>query len=117
MKFSEIVKQAVTLLHESQRITYRALKREFGLDDEALEDLKEELRFSHPEIADEDGRGLVWTGAVPVSGSSLQVSGSKGEDQKQETKNEKLLVSSQPPISYTPPHLAERIRAEQAALE
>ncbi len=28
-----------------------------------------------------------------------------------------LVVSLQPPISYTPPHLAERIRAEQAALE
>jgi hypothetical protein len=32
MKFSDIVKQAVSLLHESQRITYRALKREFDLD-------------------------------------------------------------------------------------
>src|SRR5262245_11616230 len=28
-----------------------------------------------------------------------------------------MVVSSQPPASYTPPHLAERIRAEQAALE
>src|SRR5262245_23736163 len=27
------------------------------------------------------------------------------------------VASSQPPASYTPPHLAERIRAEQAALE
>ena len=27
------------------------------------------------------------------------------------------VSSSQPPASYTPPHLAERIRAEQAALE
>ena len=40
MKFSEIVNQAVTLLQESQRVTYRALKREFNLDAEALEDLK-----------------------------------------------------------------------------
>jgi hypothetical protein len=31
MKFSEIVKQAVTFLQESQRITYRALKLEFDL--------------------------------------------------------------------------------------
>ena len=43
MKFSEIVKQAITLLQDSERITYRALKREFDLDDEALEDLKDEL--------------------------------------------------------------------------
>ena len=35
MKFSDIVKQAATLLQESERITYRALKREFDLDDQA----------------------------------------------------------------------------------
>ena len=62
MKFSEIVKQAVTLLQESQRITYRALKLEFDLTDEQLEALKDELLFAHPEIADEAGRGLVWSG-------------------------------------------------------
>jgi class 3 adenylate cyclase/tetratricopeptide (TPR) repeat protein len=28
-----------------------------------------------------------------------------------------MVANSQPPASYTPPHLAERIRAEQAALE
>ena len=31
MKFSKIVKQAVILLQESQRLTYRALKLEFDL--------------------------------------------------------------------------------------
>jgi hypothetical protein len=40
VKFSEIVKQAVALLQESDRVSYRALKREFNLDDEVLEDLK-----------------------------------------------------------------------------
>jgi hypothetical protein len=43
MKFSDIVKQAVILLRDSGRITYRTLKREFDLDDDALEDLKFEL--------------------------------------------------------------------------
>ena len=47
MKFSDIVKQTVMLLQQAQRVTYRALKREFSLDDDALEDLKEELRFTH----------------------------------------------------------------------
>src|SRR5690349_8428938 len=63
MKFSEVVKQAVTLLQESQRITYRALKREFDLDDEALEDLKSELIDGRRVAADEDGKVLVWKGA------------------------------------------------------
>jgi class 3 adenylate cyclase/predicted ATPase len=111
VKFSEIVDQAAELLRARGRISHRALQREFTLDDKDLDDLKEELLFSHPEITEQDGRGLVWVGASLVSGSSLQVSGSKDEDQKQETRNEKLVVSSPPPSSYTPSHLAERIRA------
>ena len=63
MKFSEIVNQAIALLQDSERITYRALKREFDLDDEALEDLKEELVVARRIAADEDGKVLVWTGA------------------------------------------------------
>ena len=43
MKFSGVVNQTRALLHSKGRITYRALKREFDLDDEALEDLKEKL--------------------------------------------------------------------------
>lgn len=43
MKFSEIVEQSSALLQRKERITYRALQREFDLDDEALEDLKNEL--------------------------------------------------------------------------
>ncbi len=39
MKFSDIIDQASTLLQRKGRITYRALKREFALDDEALADL------------------------------------------------------------------------------
>jgi hypothetical protein len=93
------------------------LKRRFGIDDEYVEDLKADLIDAKRVATDEDGKVLVWVGAAPVSGSSLQVSGSKDEDQKQETRNEKPLVSAQPPVSYTPAHLAERIRAEQAALE
>ena len=50
MKFSEIVKEAKDLLQSKGRITYRVLKREFALDEEQLEELKEDLLFSHPEI-------------------------------------------------------------------
>ena len=44
MKFYEIVKQVRTLLQREGRISYRALKREFALDDEYLEDLKAVFR-------------------------------------------------------------------------
>ena len=54
MKFSEVVNQAIALLEESGRVSYRALKREFDLDDEALEDLIEAIRFTEPRIGDEE---------------------------------------------------------------
>ena len=40
MKFSEMVDQVVEFLRRRERVSYRALKREFDLDDESLEDLK-----------------------------------------------------------------------------
>jgi hypothetical protein len=43
MKFYEVVEQVLALLQREGRVSYRALKREFGLDDDYLEDLKEEL--------------------------------------------------------------------------
>ena len=62
MKFSDIVKQAAVLLHESGRLTYRTLKREFGLDEGALEDLKFELIKGQELAVDKDGEVLVWVG-------------------------------------------------------
>ncbi len=62
MKFSEIVKQAIELLQDSGRVSYRALKMEFDLDDDQLDALKEELLFSQSQIEESDGRGLIWTG-------------------------------------------------------
>ena len=71
MKFSEMVDQARALLQRTGKITYRALKREFDLDDEALADLKDELLFADPQVKEEGERGLVWVGAAPVSSSEF----------------------------------------------
>jgi hypothetical protein len=65
MNFYSVVDQAIALLRQRGRVTYRALKRQFALDDEALADLKEELMYGQRLAADEDGRVLVWTGAIP----------------------------------------------------
>jgi class 3 adenylate cyclase len=100
MKFSEMADQASEFLRRRERVSYRALKREFDLDDESLEDLKAELIDARRVAADEAGKVLVWVGASPVPSSEFQVPS-----------------FTQPPSSYTPAHLAERIRAEQAALE
>ncbi|HKA53252.1 MAG TPA: adenylate/guanylate cyclase domain-containing protein, partial [Candidatus Binatia bacterium] len=98
MKFSEMVEQAGNFLRRKGRVSYRALQREFDLDEQDLTDLKEELLFSHPQVTDEGGRGLVWT--EDQAGASVAGSG----------------TPVPPPLSYTPKHLAARILAEQAAM-
>jgi class 3 adenylate cyclase len=99
MSVDEILAEVIELLHKEGRVSYRLLKRRFALDDEYLEDLKAELIDAKRIAVDEDGKVLVWAGDTTVASSQLSV------------------VSPQPPVNYTPPHLAERIRAEQAMLE
>jgi hypothetical protein len=43
MTFEEILAQVIAVLQREQRISYRALKRRFALDDAYLDDMKEEL--------------------------------------------------------------------------
>jgi class 3 adenylate cyclase len=52
----------ITLLRQRGRMTYRTLQRQFQLDDDALHDLTDELLYAHPEVRDDAGHGLVWTG-------------------------------------------------------
>jgi class 3 adenylate cyclase len=61
MTFDEILEQVIALLKRQGRVSYRALKMRFDLDDEYLDVLKEELLYVHP-VRDDEGRGLVWTG-------------------------------------------------------
>ncbi|MBI3798656.1 MAG: AAA family ATPase [Deltaproteobacteria bacterium] len=98
MDLYAILDQVVELLQKRGRVTYRALKVQFTLEDEQLEALKDELLFAHPQVRDEDDRGLIWTSKQIVASAQLPVAGSPL------------------PVSYTPLHLAERIRAEHAAL-
>src|SRR3712207_3103520 len=62
MRFSDIIEQAKALLQRQGRVTYRTLKREFDLDDTALEDLKFELIEGQELAVDKEGKMLVWTG-------------------------------------------------------
>ena len=62
MTFKEVLAQVLEWLQHDQRISYRAVKRQFALDDDYLADLKEALLYAYPQVID-DGRGLVWTSA------------------------------------------------------
>ena len=70
MTFDDILVQVLDLLQRQGRVSYRALKRQFGLDDDFIEDLKEELLFAHP-VVDAGGRGLVWTGDAAMPPTSI----------------------------------------------
>ena len=70
MSFIEVVDQVSELLRNRERISYRVLKREYSLDEEALEDLKEELIEALEAAADKDGKMLVWTGGEPLGKSA-----------------------------------------------
>jgi hypothetical protein len=57
--FEEVVDQALAMLQRRRRVTYRMLKRQFDLDDGALEDLKLELIKGQRLAIDEEGEVLV----------------------------------------------------------
>jgi class 3 adenylate cyclase/tetratricopeptide (TPR) repeat protein len=67
MTFKEVMDQAITWLQKDQRISYRALKRQFALEDDSLDDLKVELIEVKRVAVDHDGLMLVWTGASCVA--------------------------------------------------
>jgi hypothetical protein len=92
MTFKEVLDQVIDWLQHDQRISYRALKRQFALDDEYLEDLKVELIEVKQVAADQEGKMLVWTGAPapPLASPPAETS--------------QLAL-----LAYTPPYLAEKI--------
>ena len=67
MTFEEVLNQALAMLQRQGRVSYRALKRQFGLDDAYLEDLKAEIIEVHQLAVDQDSTMLVWTGDAGVT--------------------------------------------------
>jgi class 3 adenylate cyclase len=70
MTFDEVLAQVLDLLQRQGRVSYRALKRRFDLDDEYLEDLKAEIIQAQRLAVDEDGVVLVWTSEIRPQQSS-----------------------------------------------
>ena len=62
MDFVAVVDQAIALLRQRGRLTYRTLQLQFQLDEAHLEALKDELMYGQRLARDEEGRVLVWTG-------------------------------------------------------
>src|SRR5262245_4490014 len=64
MDFYTVLDQVLALLRQRGRVSYRALKRQFDLDDAYLDDLKVEIIEVHQCAVDQNGIMLVWTDAI-----------------------------------------------------
>src|SRR5262245_6630222 len=71
MTFDEILAQVMALLQREGRVSYRALKRRFMLDDEYLEDVKAELIQAKRLARDEEETVLVWIGDEPRAAAAV----------------------------------------------
>jgi class 3 adenylate cyclase/tetratricopeptide (TPR) repeat protein len=106
MTFEEILDQAIAMLARRGRVTYRALQRQFNLDEAFLADLKEELIYAQQLAVDEAGKVLVWTGAADRASTP----GSPAVPSP-------ATAPQRPPLSYTPPYLTEKILNARPRLE
>ena len=97
MSFIETIERARVLLERNSRLSLRALQREFELDDEALQELVDEL-VEIQRVAVRDGRALAWAGAT-----SRAPTGTPRQERD--------------PRDYTPKHLADKILQSKSALE
>src|SRR5262252_5257848 len=102
MDFYAILDQVIALLRQRQRVTYRALQRQFSFDDTYLEDLKAELIDAQRLAVDEEGKVLVWTGDAGLTDPTTSPSATTQE---------------RAPLTYTPSYLAEKILTSRSALE
>ena len=112
MEFYTVLDQIIDLLRRRGRVTYRALKLQFDLDDEQLEALKEELLYAQQLAVDEANRLLVWVGdsgatptLIPTAPPTSVPTPPPSTDQERA------------PLFHTPLHLAEKILTSRSALE
>ena len=64
MTFDEVLTQVLELLQREKRVSYRALKLRFDINDDYIEGIKDELIYAKKLAVDEENRVLVWTGNV-----------------------------------------------------
>jgi class 3 adenylate cyclase/tetratricopeptide (TPR) repeat protein len=98
MGFYAVLDQVLALLRQRGRVSYRALKRQFDLDEAYLDDLKVEIIEVHRCAVDQEGTMLVWTGKAASAATPEP-------------------MQAPAPLTYTPPYLAEKILTSRSALE
>jgi TOMM system kinase/cyclase fusion protein len=123
MTFDEVLAQVVALLQRQGRVSYRALKRRFNLDDDYLEDLKAELIDAQHLAVDEERKILVWLGEADSQATQPpQVDSASPKARIPEAERRQLTVlfcdlvdSTALASQLDPEDLREVVRAYQAA--
>jgi hypothetical protein len=101
MTFDEILAQVIELLQRQGRVSYRALKLRFDLDDEYLDTLKEEILYVHESSVQVDERGFTWTGKT----QDIQVTTSKSDQPESQPvieQDQSIQAEPSPPEPQTP---------------
>ena len=111
MTFNEVLSQTIAMLQQHGRVSYRALKRQFAIDDAFLEDLKYELIEVQQRAVDQDGTVLVWTGETGAAAAPMPAPATSAAVPSPATRH------AQEPLAYTPAYLAEKILTSRSALE
>jgi class 3 adenylate cyclase/tetratricopeptide (TPR) repeat protein len=109
--FNEVLNQTIAMLQQHGRVSYRALKRQFALDEAFLEDLRYELTEVQHCAIDHDRTMLVWTGDARAPATPLPAPPTAPATPPPATGQARAL------LAYTPPHLAEKILTSRSALE
>src|SRR5437879_1526235 len=100
MTFDDILAQVLELLQREGRVSYRALKLRFDINDDYIEGIQDELIYAKKLAVDEENRVLVWAGAqasaaAPSPGPETPVLAASPSTEH-----------ARAPLAYTPKHLA-----------
>src|SRR5262244_2618774 len=109
--FNEVLSQTIAMLQQHGRVSYRALKRQFAIYDDFLEDLKSELVEIQQRAVDQNGTMLVWTGDTSAATAPMPAPAMSATVPHPATR------PAQEPLAYTPAYLAEKIFMSRSALE
>jgi len=109
--FNEVLSQTIAMLQQHGRVSYRALKRQFTLDEAFLEDLKYELIEVQQRAVDQDGTVLVWTGETGATAAPMPAPATSA------AMPSPAIRHAQEPLAYTPAYLAEKILTSRSAVE
>jgi hypothetical protein len=72
MDFYDLLDHVVNLIRQRGRVSYRALQRQFDVNDDLLAEIKDEIIYAQHPVAEDGERGLIWTGDAETTETSTE---------------------------------------------